>query len=202
MDDFAVVAAALKKHGFSVKTFSTGAEAAAYLLETISPEESVGIGGALTVKQLGMADSLAERGNTVHWHWNVGKDEAAAARSAALVANVYLCSANAVITDGRLLNIDGTGNRLAAMLYGPGRVYVVAGRNKLAGNYDEAMQRVKNVACPGNALRLGLDTPCAALGYCTDCDSPRRMCRGTLLLERAPYGHSMEIILVNEDLGL
>ena len=123
------------------------------------------------------------------------------AHRAASQADVYLCSANAVTEDGRIVNIDGTGNRLAALCWGPGRVVLVVGKNKVTGSLEDALERIKTKACPPNARRLGFQTPCAKLGYCTDCDSPQRICSATLILDRAPYSHPVEVVLVNQELG-
>ena len=106
-----------------------------------------------------------------------------------------------ILPDGRIVNIDGFGNRLAATLYGPKKVYMIVGENKLADTLDAAMDRIKNVSCPRNAKRLNLKTPCAVLGRCTDCSSPDRMCHATLILDRKPNAHPMEILLVAQELG-
>ena len=101
----------------------------------------------------------------------------------------------------KIVNIDGFGNRLAATLHGTGKVYMIVGKNKLAENLDAAIARIKNVSCPANAKRLGLKTPCAVLGHCTDCSSPQRMCRATLIFDRKPNAHPIDILLVDEELG-
>lgn len=195
------VKTALEQRGYAVQLFQTAQEAKAYVLASVSPEQSVGIGGSVTVQQLELDKALAEKGCPVYWHWTAPGPEKEAAQISAATADVYLCSANAVTVSGQILNIDGHGNRVAAMIHGPGKVVFLVGKNKLADNYDAAMERIKNVACPGNARRLGLNTPCAVLGRCTDCNSPQRMCNATVVFERATSGHPMEVVLVNEDLG-
>lgn len=189
----------LKKNGYQVRLFQTAAQARQYLLEAIDPKETVGIGGCMSVKDLGLDQALRQRGNAVRWHWE--EEDANAARRAANAADVYLCSANAVTEKGQIVNIDGFGNRLAATLYGPKKVYMIVGENKLADTLDAAMDRIKNVSCPRNAKRLNLKTPCAVLGRCTDCSSPDRMCHATLILDRKPNAHPMEILLVAQELG-
>lgn len=191
----------LEKIGYTAKVFSTGAEAKAYLLSTIPQTDTVGVGGSMTVQELGLAQALRERGQQVFWHWGVPADQVNEMRRLASTADTYLCSANAILTDGRIVNIDGFGNRLAATLYGPKKVYMIIGENKLVDTLDAAMDRIKNVSCPQNAKRLQLKTPCAVLGHCTDCSSPDRMCHATVILDRKPNSHPMEILLVAESLG-
>lgn len=189
----------LEKLGYAARVFETAQQAKEYVLESIPQQDSVGVGGSMTVQQLGLADALRERGQQVYWHWE--SEDANAARRGASTADIYLCSANAVTQDGKIVNIDGFGNRLAATLYGTGKVYMIVGKNKLAEDLTAAMDRIKNVSCPANAKRLGLKTPCAVLGHCTDCSSPQRMCRATLIFDRKPNAHPIEVLLVDEELG-
>ena len=106
------------------------------------------------------------------------------------------------LEDGRLVNIYGNGNRVAASINGPRRVCYVVGRNKIvAGGVDDAIARIKRCACPPNCRRLGKKTPCAATGVCADCDSPDRICKVTVVFDRKPTGVACEVVLVDEDLG-
>ena len=116
-------------------------------------------------------------------------------------ADVYLAGANAVTLDGKLLFIDGTGNRTAAITFDPGRVILVIGKNKLAADENAGFHRIRTEACPLNARRLHLRTPCALTGRCTDCASEQRMCNVFLTLERCPGAHPVEVLLVDEALG-
>lgn len=197
MTDFTKVENSLRQRGFAVKTFAHGAEAAAYLDGAIDAA-SVGIGGSMTVQQLGIHDRLAAH-NTVYWHWTDGPE----AREKAAGADVYIASANALAETGEIINIDGAGNRIASTLYGHRKVYFIIGRNKLAPTYEEALWRARNIAAPKNAQRLGKKTPCAIKGdRCYDCKSPERICCGLAVLWTAMMGMEMEVILVDEDLGL
>jgi len=99
------------------------------------------------------------------------------------------------------VNIDGFCNRIAAMAFGPQEVIIVAGGNKIVKDVPEAISRIRNIAAPMNAKRFGADTPCAKLGRCVDCDSPQRICRGTLILERKPFATNILMMIVQEDLG-
>lgn len=186
----------LEDLGYAVRAFSTGAEAAAYLDGAIDGT-TVGVGGSVTVQELKLYDRLAAH-NTVYWHWVNGPAE----REKAVNAEVYLTSANALAETGEIINIDGAGNRVAAMLYGHKKVYFVIGKNKLAPTYEEALWRARNIAAPKNAQRLGCKTPCAIKGdRCYDCKSPARICRGLAVLWRPMMGAEMEVILVDENLG-
>ena len=194
---FETVKKNLEARGFSVSTFSTAAEAAAYLDSAIDGT-TVGIGGSMTVQQMGLHEKLAAH-NEVHWHWTDGPE----ARAKAAHADVYITSANGLTENGEIINIDGAGNRVASTLYGHKRVYFIIGRNKLAPTYDEALWRARNIAAPKNAQRLGKKTPCAVKGdRCYDCKSPDRICRGLVVLWGPSMGVETEIGLVDEDLGL
>ena len=194
---FETVKKNLEARGFSVSTFSTAAEAAAYLDSAIDGT-TVGIGGSMTVQQMGLHEKLAAH-NEVHWHWTDGPE----ARAKAAHADVYITSANGLTENGEVINIDGAGNRVASTLYGHKRVYFIIGRNKLAPTYDEALWRARNITAPKNAQRLGKKTPCAVKGdRCYDCKSPDRICRGLVVLWGPSMGVETEIVLVDEDLGL
>ena len=200
--DFSKAAASLKARGFSVSEFETKEEAAAYLNREIDGT-SVGFGGSMTLKEMGLYETLPTH-NEFWSHWAVPEGMTAAeVRAKAAAAEVYLSSVNGLAETGELINIDGAGNRTANILYGHKKVYLVVGRNKLAPTYDEALWRARNIAAPKNALRLKLRTPCAATGgkKCFDCKSPDRICCGFVVLWRALNGSDTEVVLVDEDLG-
>lgn len=199
--NFSAVEKKLKERGFAVSCFPTAAEAAAYLNSQID-QTTVGIGGSITIDQLGVYEPLQSH-NTVYWHQHLPEGMTAPeARAAANAASVYLSSVNGLAETGEIINIDGTCNRVSATLYGHEKVYLVAGRNKLAKDYDSALYRARNVAAPLNAKRLGVKTPCAAKGdKCYDCSSPDRICRALVVLWEAPKNGSYEVVLVDEDLG-
>ena len=197
MADFTKVQQALERRGYTVRTFAAAAEAAAYLDGAIDGK-TVGFGGSATLDALGVYDKLAAH-NTVIWHW---KQEANAARKAAMQTQVYLSSANGLAESGEIVNIDGTGNRVASGLFGHEKVYFIVGRNKVAPDYDAALWRARNIAAPKNAQRLGRKTPCAAKGdRCYDCKSPERICRALVVYWEKPTSMDMEVVLVDEDLG-
>ncbi len=190
----------LEKNGFAVSVFATGEEAAAYLNEQID-QRTVGMGGSMTIAELGLRESLS-RHNVVFSHGFTPAPPAQVQQLAA-GAEIYLLSANGIAGDtGEILNIDGTGNRISSSLYGHRKVYLLAGRNKISPNFHSALQRVRNVVAPKNAQRLGRKTPCAAKGdRCYDCDSPERICRGLVVLYKKMGSMDMEVVLVDQELG-
>ena len=190
----------LEKNGFAVSVFATGEEAAAYLNDQID-QRTVGMGGSMTIAELGLRESLS-RHNVVFSHGFTPAPPAQVQQLAA-GAEIYLLSANGIAGDtGEILNIDGTGNRVSSSLYGHRKVYLLAGRNKISPNFHSALQRVRNVVAPKNAQRLGRKTPCAARGdRCYDCDSPERICRGLVVLYKKMGSMDMEVVLVDQELG-
>lgn len=187
----------LKARGYSVKRFATGAEAAEYLEKEISGT-TVGIGGCMTAKELGLYEKLSAR-NEVWWHWIAPGPETIAKANA---AEVYICSANAMTEDGEILNIDGNGNRLAGQVYGKKRLFIVAGTNKICPDFDSALHRARNVAATRNAMRFeAKKTPCKLDGKCHDCRSADRICNALLVLWAPMGGMTSEVILIDEELG-
>ena len=199
MADFETVKKNLEARGYAVRVFSTGKEAADYLDAAIDGK-SVGFGGSATLDALGLYERLGTH-NQVVWHWR--REDKDAARREAMTAGVYLTSVNALAETGELVNIDGTGNRAAATLFGHEKVYFLIGRNKLVPTYDQAVWRARNIAAPQRARQLGMRTPCAThCDRCYDCRSPERICRGLVTLWEPMMGMETEILLVDEDLGL
>ena len=195
MYDFTTVKANLEGRGFAVSCFATAEEAAAYLDKKLDGK-TIGIGGSVTIRDMGL-DALLERHNQVLWHWKDATLQQAAG------AQVYLTSVNGLAETGELINIDGTGNRIASTLFGHEEVYFIVGCNKLAPDYDAALWRARNVASPKNAQRLGKQTPCAAKAdKCYDCKSPERICRALTVLWEAPTGVGRsEVVLIGQELG-
>lgn len=190
----------LEANGFAVSVFSTGEEAAAYLNREIDGK-TVGMGGSMTLTELGLKESLSGH-NTLYCHGFTEGDPAQVQQLAA-GAEVYLLSANAIAEDtGEILNIDGTGNRVASSLYGHKKVYFVAGKNKVSPDFHSALHRLRNVVAPKNAQRLGRRTPCAVKGdKCYNCNSPERICRGLVVHYRKMNSMDMEVVLVGQELG-
>lgn len=187
-----------ENHGFRTSFFETKEEAAAYLAEKIK-NTSVAFGGSMTAEEMKLDEALKKE-NQIIWHW---RGDAREALCQARTADTYISSVNGVSETGELVNIDGTGNRVAQTLYGSKQVYFVVGRNKLTKDLQSAIYRAKNIAAPKNALRIGVKTPCVANGgdRCYDCSSPERICRATVILERPCKGMEAEVVFINEELG-
>ena len=194
MADLAKLQKNLEERGFTVTRFDTAAQAADYL-DAALDGKTIGIGGSVTIQEMGLAERLREHAQVL-WHWAGSTTQDAAG------AQVYLTSVNGAAETGELINIDGTGNRVASGLFGHEKVYFVVGRNKVAPDYDAALWRARNIAAPKNAQRLGRNTPCAAKGdRCYDCKSPERICRALVVYWEKPGSMDMEVVLVDEDLG-
>jgi len=193
----------LTQHGFEATWVADRSSACNEILKRIPPTKTVGIGGSVTLREIGLIDKLNEQRNVLYDHWKPGisKEESLKIRKAQQSCDVYLTSANAITLNGEIVNIDGFCNRISAIAFGPGEVIFVAGKNKLVENVSDGFARIKNRVAPMNAKRFGADTPCVKIGRCVDCDSPQRICRGTLILERRPFGTNMLVMIVMEDLG-
>lgn len=183
----------LKYNGFSPLYFKESVEAVNYLLSVIS-DNSIGIGGSVTIDELGLYDKLIDRGSRVSWHWK-GDDIDAADSS-----DIYISSANAVSSQGVFFFVDGYGNRVRNLMRSDKTIYLVFGTNKIVENEHSLIHRVKTIAAPKNAIRLGKNLPCSKLGYCTDCNSKDRMCN--YFLKTAKNRHKNIIpIIIDTELG-
>ena len=193
---------ALKGRGFAVSCFATKEEAADYLAGAIQ-NTTVGMGGSKTLDSLGIYDRLQEH-NEVFWHW---REPGIPTLDKALTAQTYLSSANAITENGEIINIDGRGNRLASMVYGPGKnVYIVAGVNKIAPDFESGLYRARNTAAVQNMARFAGSQPCQNEklgGKCYDCRSKDRGCNALLVLwGRMMDMAKLEVVLIEEELGL
>lgn len=203
LDMLKSTAEALLARGYKAIVCENRAQACDYVLSHLKEHACVGIGGSMTVKELGLADTLRSAGHEVLWHWETPPaDRPALLRRVLGEADAYLCSANALCQNGTIVEIDGNGNRVAALCYGPEQVFLLVGRNKLVdGTVNQAITRIKREACGKNARRLGLSTPCAVNDRC-DAANCRQQCAITVVLERAPGGGKVvHVLLIDEDLG-
>lgn len=192
----------LDSKGIKTSYFNSKEEARTHILKEVDPNMVVGIGGSMTIMELDIYKELKVKSNSVYWHWMVKpEDRDEVRRKASFTSDLYLTSTNAITEKGELVNIDGVGNRVSAMYYGPKKVIVVLGKNKICSSYSSAISRIKNIACPQNARRLGLETPCASEGICRDCDVPERMCNITTVINSKPMGIDLNIFIINEELG-
>jgi len=188
----------LESRGFTPHQFATREEASDFILSQVH-DTTVGIGGSITVQEMDLYDRLA-RNNTVYWHWKVKGAETLRNANA---SDAYICSVNGISEAGEMVNIDGTGNRVAATLFGPRRVFLVVGKNKIAPDLHTAIDRARNIASPLNARRLGIKTPCVGGELkCYDCKSPERICNAMVTTMRKPGAlKECHVIIIEEDLG-
>ena len=195
MTDLKKLTGTLEELGYTVRCFDTAAQAADYLDRQIDGR-TVSFGGSVTLQEMGLYPRLSAH-NQVVWHWEGGS------LADAMTTDVYISSVNGLAETGEIINIDGTGNRVASTLFGHQTVYLVVGRNKIAPDYESALWRARNIAAPKNAQRLKRKTPCAAKGdRCYNCKSPERICRALTVLWGKPGGvEHMELILVDQELG-
>jgi len=188
-----------------------GKEARELILNLIPRDSTVGLGDSSTVRQIGIIQSLRKKGTRVINPFDPGKkikDDATHLQFVfkpvieATLCDVYLTGTNAITQDGRILNIDGVGNRVAGMFWGHPQVILVVGKNKIVKNLDEAFHRVKNVIAPEHLKRRKALSPCTVTGRCHDCIGRNRICAVTTIIENKPLFTEINVIIVNEDLGL
>lgn len=195
---------ALRNNNIDAIYFDDRKKAAIEILNLIPEGSSIGYGGSLTIEELGIKEffkkgnyHLIDRGRP-----DINKDEMYDLRRKSLLVDYFLCSTNALTLDGKLVNIDGTGNRVAALAFGPKKVIVVAGVNKVVENLDRALDRIKNIIAPIHAYRRGRKVPCVKVGYCLDCRSPERICSVISIIEFQKEKGRILVIIVGESLGL
>ncbi len=193
----------LKKRGFCASYYPDRQTMLEDLQRIIPDNARVGIGGSVTIRQLGLIEELEKRGNKViqHWQKDLPPRGDEAIRRKAMEAAFYLTSANAITIAGDIINIDGIGNRVAAMIYGPRNVIIIAGFNKIAMTMEDGLRRSREVAGVLNARRVNAKTPCTETGICSDCASPHRICRVTTIIQYQPHQTEICVLLVNEHLG-
>ena len=172
-------------------------------LELIPEGASVGWGGAMSAQEIGLMDAV-RAGNYVAVDRDAVTDpaEKTAMMKKAMLADVFITGANALSMDGQMVNIDGSGNRVAAIVYGPDMVLVVAGMNKVVDTLEDAIKRARTVAAPRNKQRFPSKTPCEFTGICGDCKSEDCICNQILITRHCRPGGRIKFILVGEELGL
>jgi L-lactate utilization protein LutB len=195
--------AALEKNGFDARFVRTGAEALAIVEGFAGKGKTVGIGGSMTLREIGAIERLESIGATIldHSRKGLSPEEKLETMRAQLTCDLFLASANAITLNGEILNVDGNGNRVAALTFGPRKTVIVAGVNKIVRDLDAAHERCETIACPMNSKRLDLPNPCTKTGTCADCRSERRICRIYSVLKRRPMRSDYTVIIVGERLG-
>lgn len=194
----------LESNGMEAYYFTNSQAAKAHILNMIPGTATVGIGGSVTVREMGLLDALAERGTEYFDHWVPGLsgEEIMEVKRKMVAADYFLTSTNGLTRDGKLVNIDNTGNRVAAMIFGPRHVIVVTGVNKIVDDTHAAIRRIKEEAVPKNTSRRGDNTPCAKGETCPECSSPDRLCRVISIIEKKTKGvQTFTVVIVGEPLG-
>ncbi len=192
---------ALKLNNFNPVIYVEKAkDAVPVILDMIPPEARIEMAGSISVSQLGIMDLLRKRGNKGLDFSRPGDPAFEEARRTR--KDILLVSSNAVTLDGKLVNTDGFGNRVASMVFGVKKVILLIGANKIVRDVEEALDRVQHTIAPYHAKYIGLNNPCALTEACSDCDSPQRICNITTIITKKPPSLEFAIVLTGEDLGL
>jgi methylmalonyl-CoA mutase cobalamin-binding subunit len=196
---------ALTKNDFDAIYVSTMEEASDFIMKHVKPESTVGFGGSMTIKNMGIQDKVRDIGGKVLDHGEShSPEEMIATAKEEMFSDLYLCSSNAITLDGALVNVDMMGNRIAAMSFGPKKVIVVISIDKVCLNEAAAFDRLKTVAAPMNNKRLerpGLSNPCTKTGVCVNCQSKTRLCRLYSVMRRKPSMTDITVVIVGDSCG-
>lgn len=193
----------LKSRHFDAYYCPTKKDALTKALELIPEGASVGWGGVMSAHQIGLVEALnAGNYRAIDRDKCATPEEKLQAAKDSMFADVFLTGANALSLDGEMVNIDGTGNRVAAIVYGPKEVLVIAGMNKVTDTLEDAITRARTVAAPLNQQRFQLNNPCTVTGTCADCKSETCICNQILITRHCRPVGRIKFILVGEDLGL
>lgn len=195
---------ALKKNNFEAVFVPDSKSACEEVMKQIPDGATVAVGGSVTLGQIGLLEALGNRKIRFIWPMRQGKtpEEVLDLVRQSFSADLFLSGTNAVTEDGRLFNVDASGNRVGAMLMGPKKVIIVCGVNKIVKDIEAAEKKLKTWIAPQNAKRLGRKTPCAETGVCADCKSPDRICNIYVTLAKKPSRIDVVVILVGENLGI
>jgi len=194
---------ALEKNGFLIEIFETKKECFKSAIAQIDKNASIGFGGSTTVKEIGLFDYLVQNDYNLINPYKPGlsRDAVFELRKKALTTDLFITGTNAITLEGELVNIDGYGNRVAAITFGPKRVFLFVGMNKIVSDSEQAIDRILNYTAPINAKRLNKNVPCVESGFCEDCDSPERICNHLVITMKQSFPDRIKIFLINEKLG-
>ncbi|SKA92683.1 Uncharacterised ACR, YkgG family COG1556 [Caloramator quimbayensis] len=173
------------------------------ITEIVKEGSTVSVGGSMTLFETGVINHLRSgRYNFLdRYKEGLSTDDLKDIFRKSFFADAYFTSSNAITEEGEIYNVDGNGNRVAAMIYGPDKVIIIAGINKIVRDLDEAIIRNREMSAPANAKRLNKNTPCTKTGYCMDCSSPDRICRNYVLIKNQGKKGRMFVIFVDKQLG-
>lgn len=193
-------AEALRDNNMYCECVDSAEEALEVIESLMNDGDTVTVGGSMTLDEIGVLEMLREGRYNFLDRYEEGADIQKIYRDA-FFADVFLTSSNAITESGELYNVDGNGNRVAAMTFGPKNVIVVAGYNKIVKDINAAKERIQEIAAPANATRLGCTTPCTKTGHCMDCSSPQRICATSVIMGRQRVQNRIKVILIGEELG-
>ena len=194
---------ALKKNFFNAVYFQNTEEATEYIMGFVQSGKKIGFGGSMTIKDMGIQDKVKTKGGVVLDHSAPGlsPEESLSLRRQQLTCDLFLTGINALTLDGYILNVDGSGNRVAAMTFGPQKVIAVTGINKICANLDAAFEHTKLFSNPMNNKRLSRPNPCTKTGFCMDCQTDTRICNIYSILKRKPSATDITVAIIGEYLG-
>ena len=194
---------ALEKNGFLVEICVTKEECLKSAIAQIDKDLIIGFGGSTTIKEIGLFDYLIKNNYNIINTYITGlsREEKFNLRQKTLTADYFITSSNAVTLEGEFVNIDGFGNRVSGIIFGPKKVFLFIGMNKIVHNREQAIDRILNYAAPINAKRLDKDVPCVESGSCEDCDNPERICNHLVISMKQNIPDRIKIFLIKENLG-
>jgi L-lactate utilization protein LutB len=200
---------ALKRNRFEAVYAENRKKALQSIIEEIPSNATIGVGDSLTLKEIGVLEELGKKGFRLFWPFDdkVAKEDRRDVMRKALLADVFLSGSNALTMDGKIVNVDATGNRVAGLVFGPRKAIVVVGVNKIVKNVEEALERIKTIAAPLNAKRIRKERnwellPCVEAGRCVDCNAENRICNVIGIIEKKPRAIDITVIIIGEKLGL
>ena len=194
---------AFHEHNMEIYFLSNEQELHNYLKTVLKDNRTVAVGGSMTLFETGVIDLIRDSNVTFHDRYldGLSRDQMQDTFRQAFTSNIFITSSNAITKDGYLYNIDGNGNRVAAMIYGPKEVLVVVGKNKIFTTEQEAINHIKTVSAPANAVRLNKSTPCTKTGTCMDCKSPDRICCSYVKLGYQQNVDRIKVIVLDKEFG-
>ncbi|MCP3926797.1 MAG: lactate utilization protein [Desulfobacterales bacterium] len=193
----------LNKHRFDAHFFDTIEDAKSKIMDMVKDYNTFGFGGSDTTRGIGLPEALEEKGKTVYDHnkEDLSLETKMEYRKLQGTCDCFFSSANAISQTGEIINVDGVGNRVNATCFGPSKVIIVAGTNKIEKDMESAIKRIREVAAPMRSKSLGMENPCSETGICADCNSPTRICNITTILHRKPMLTDISVMIINDNLG-
>lgn len=195
----------LKKNNFEAYFFENSKDAKEHIISNLKENSTIGVGGSKTLDELELLEVFRQKKYNFFDRYDNTKtrEELEEIKRKALLSDFFFFSSNAITENGELVNIDGSGNRLAALIYGPKNVYIICGINKITKNIEKALERVRDIAAPMNSIRLNRKTPCVVTAHCENCSSNDRICSNIVITEKIMFHQKgrVKVYIINEELG-